>query len=222
MPDPNEFVSLRRRKIGVLLRNAREVFSLSPADCALRAGVSSEQWLAFENGTASPSQAQLTSFAQSLNLPWTHFQGNMLLDPGSAGSGAQQLQDSQRHSQQIAGRVLRGLREERGLSLPQVAESCGTQMEVIEGYEAGEPIPAAQLPLLAHVYSLLDDDLRILLAQAEAEQALDEHSTLPADLRAFAADPANRRFLEAARQLSLTPRADLDRILLWLQQLTRE
>lgn len=69
-------ITLRTRKLGVLILDARLATRRSVKECAEALGVSPETFTSYENGETAPSLPQLEALAYFLDLPLEHFWGN--------------------------------------------------------------------------------------------------------------------------------------------------
>lgn len=69
---------LFRKKLGILIRNAREINKFTQEECARVVGVSIYQFDSFETGESSISLPQLEIIAFFLNIPLSHFLGSTL------------------------------------------------------------------------------------------------------------------------------------------------
>ncbi len=76
-----------------MILDARKASRREIAECAEAIGVTSEQFLEFENGSAAPSLPQIELLALYFNLPLDHFWGKQVIST----AGMQQvLQDKER------------------------------------------------------------------------------------------------------------------------------
>ena len=68
-------VTLRTKKLGVLIRDARLAARRSPEECARAMGVTRGMLRAYEEGRRAPALPEVESLAYFLNLPMEHFWG---------------------------------------------------------------------------------------------------------------------------------------------------
>ena len=66
-------LSVRAKKLGVLVRDVRQASGESLQECAQALGVSEETFEAYELGERSPSLPELEALAYYLNVPVEHF-----------------------------------------------------------------------------------------------------------------------------------------------------
>jgi transcriptional regulator with XRE-family HTH domain len=72
----SEYIALRNRVVGGLLRQAREAASMSEATVAEEAGLTAEQVAAYEMGQTPIPLAELTSLASAVNVSVSYFLEN--------------------------------------------------------------------------------------------------------------------------------------------------
>lgn len=199
---------LRAKKLGVLLRNAREAAGKSRREVAEVLGVRTSQISAYERGAKAPSLPELEAISYFLGVAPEHFLGDELvaevpLPPTKPLPLPRLIAIRQR----ILAATLRREREAANLTLSAVARQAELSLGRLRSYEAAEkPIPLPELESIAEVLGLYLTDLmdqegplgewRIQLQQIRA------FLELPSELRAFIAKPVNRPYLELAQRLS--------------------
>jgi transcriptional regulator with XRE-family HTH domain len=214
--DHRESYRIRARMVGVLLRDAREAAQRSIDDCARLLRVDDAQIERWEFGDEVPSLPQLELLAWFLGVPVSHFWGVDTLeatrqDPARAQHDYLSLRD------RMIGALLRIAREERGLSLEQVSEETGIEAGQIELYELGEvAVPMHELTVLSNpLRKNLDYFLETSSHLGELLRLREEwkhFTSLPDDIRAFAANPRNVGFIEIAILFSQMPADSLRRV----------
>jgi transcriptional regulator with XRE-family HTH domain len=200
-------MSIRAKKLAVLMRAARQKAGKSTSECADLLGISPEEYESFELGETSPSLPQTELLAFSLNIPLEHFYGDGLV--GDSNQPGQQYKPEQLVllRQRIIGVMLKKARLQAGLDLESVADEMGVEVGLLEAYEMGEkPIPVPYLEACAHFYgqSLKDfQDKHGPVGQWIKQQAVvREVLELPPELQAFVCLPVNRPYIELAKRLS--------------------
>lgn len=200
-------ISLRTKKLGVLIRDARLASNKSVTECAQAIGVSPAEFAAYELGEKAPSLPEVELLAYYLNVPLDHFWGNTsLTEKGSAGSSldTQKLLEIR---QRMIGVLLRQAREEAGLSLEDVAGQIGFTPAELEACELGQrPI---SLPVLEALSKLLRKTVRDFQDKngpvgvwAAQQRDIADFLKLSPELQSFVARPINRPYLELAQRLS--------------------
>ncbi|MCS7247298.1 MAG: helix-turn-helix domain-containing protein [Anaerolineales bacterium] len=200
-------IALRGRKLGVLLRNARQVAQKSLEETAEFLGIPQQSLEAYEFGETSPSLPQLESLAEFYRVPLHHFWSNELLPSPQE----DRLRETEKmiHAvrQRIIGAIIRRCRQDRGISLENLAEQVGIEPSQLERYEMGEE--AIPLPFLEAIALALDlkietfyDRRRLKRSTNFPDPIWQEFQALPEELKEFVCKPINRPYLEVAQRLS--------------------
>jgi transcriptional regulator with XRE-family HTH domain len=139
-----QIMTVRTKKLGVLIYDARIANRRTQEECAKAIGVSPEVFRTFEAGEASPSLPQLEVLAFYLDVPLSQFWSSQSL------SENQPLQPDHTRlltiRQRLIGAMLRQSRLAANLTAKDLAEKCGSNEDELRAFEMGEkPIP---LPLL--------------------------------------------------------------------------
>lgn len=200
-------ITLRTKKLGVLIRDARMAARRTPEECARAMGVTKSVFRSYEEGRHAPSLPELELLAYYLRLPIDHFWGKSSLS-GEAPSD-EPLDQSQLLvlRQRMIGALLRQERMNADLSLKALADEIGIGSGRLKAYELGErPIP---LPELEALIAALTSRIEIFFDQSGPigqwigdERSMRQFLQLPKDLRAFVCQPVNRPYLDLARKLS--------------------
>ncbi len=207
-PSAQELLVVRKRILGVLLRDAREVAGLSTADCAQLVGVSEDEYRQYEAGEHSPTLPRLELLAYAFNVPIKHFWGAETL--GAVRRERSLLERAPELimlREKVIGVRLRQAREKLGLTQADVGDKSGLsagQIEVVERGMLSLPITALERVARAVQLSLDDlvDDHGTVGNWLQAQSQFEAFSTLPPELRAFIVQPINRSYLELAVRLS--------------------
>jgi transcriptional regulator with XRE-family HTH domain len=200
-------LSIRAKKLGLLLRDARLASGKTIAECAQAIGVTEEQFEAYELGEKSPSLPELEALALSLNISLSHFWGNEILSRHSIKVSKQDFNQAIRLRQRIIGALVRKARIEAGITLEELAEKAWSSPTLLENYELGEaPIPFPDLEVLSGLLNRPMNefqDHRGPLGRGSVQQrSAQDIEALPQDLREFISKPVNRPYLELAKRLS--------------------
>lgn len=200
-------MTIRAKKLGVLIRDARLAAGKSAEECAQALGVPVSTFESYEFGRTSPSLPQIELLALYLNAPFEHFWGKMSLSEAAPALDRLDREQLLGLRQRKIGALLRQARLESGLPLEALAARAGISAGDLEEFEFGrQPL---SLPLLEAISAALNRPLEEFrdrhspvgqwISRQNGEQgALD----LPPDLQAFIAQPVNRPYLEVARRLS--------------------
>ncbi len=199
--------TLRMKKLGVLLRDARLASGHSRKALAEALGISSAQLAAYERGDKAPSLPELEALAYHLRLPLEHFWGSEVLSESQPARQHADLARLVALRQRIVGVTLRQYREAAGMTMVEAARAAAIPVRRLRAYEMGDrPIPLPELETLAEVLGVpvrvfMDTEGPVGQWLAEQRQVAD-FLELPPELRAFVARPVNRPYLELAQRLS--------------------
>ncbi len=211
-----ESYRLRGKMIGVLLRDARLHAARSVDDCARLLTVDPAEIEAWEYGERVPSLPQLELLAYYLGVPISHFWGMDTLE-AAQGRHVDIQTEYMALRDRMIGALLRQAREEAGLTVEALSAACAVPVEAIERYELGEtPAPMHELTVMA---GALKKNLTYFLESSghigtwlAIREEWKHFSSLPEDLRQFAAKPVNIGFIEIALMLSQMPADKLRRV----------
>lgn len=204
--DPRS-IALRGRKLGVLLRNARQAAHKDLEESARFLGVTPLTLEAYELGEASPPLPHLEALATFYQVPLTHFWGNTLFPADQKTLSSQQVAMIMEIRQRIIAVYLRKRRQEQELSLEEVAGQVGIEADRLEQFELGEEaIPLPILEALARVLQLKIETFWDRERLKEQVTVVDQHwqafQALPDELKDFVCKPVNRPYIELAQRLS--------------------
>lgn len=200
-------ITLRTRKLGVLLLDARLATRRSLNECAEAVGVSPETFTSFENGQTAPSLPQLEALAYFLDLPLEHFWGNEALSENMEDDSVQNTARLAEIRNRIIGTRLQMLREEHHLSLDELSALSSISVERLKHYESGQA--AVTLPELETIAVALEtridtffDDHGTIGAWRSRQTAVQKFMDLPEQQQQFILQPVNRPYLDLAIRLS--------------------
>jgi len=200
-------VTLRTRKLGVLIRDARLAARKTLPECAGSIGVTPGILRAWEEGRRSPSLPELEVLAYSLNLPISRFWGRDAASDDGPNTSSMNLPAVISIRQRLIGARLRQEREKASITPGALSEMSGIPTGRLRAYELGEkPIP---LPILEGLTSLLGGQIEMLFDQTGQiglwmvqQKAVQDFLQLPPELQNFVSKPVNRPYLELAMKLS--------------------
>ena len=200
-------LSLRTKKLGVLIRDARSAYGKSVSEAAQAIGIQPAELEAYEMGEKAPSLPELELLAFSLNVPLSHFWGTTPISEREQSEDKPQPQKLLEIRQKVIGALIRQAREEAGLSLQEASERASLKPEVLESYELGQA--AIPLPVLEYLGNTFDHPINDFQdrqgpvgARVSQQRTIDDFLELSPELRAFVSKPINRPYLELAQRLS--------------------
>jgi len=200
-------LNIRAKKLGVLLRDARLKAGASMKECGEIIDQTGRTISKYEDGEKSPSLPELEVLAFYFDTPLDQFWGKTtrseesILDPLGNVDQRLELRDLK------IGALLRKTRQEREMSLTEVAEALDITTYRLKSYETAKfSVPLPELETLMEIYELdLEDFLSEkgpIASWSREKQAVQEFVKLPGDLQQFISKPINRPYLEIARKLS--------------------
>ncbi len=200
-------ITLRTKKLGVLIRDARLAARRTPEECAKVMGVSKSTFRSYEEGRHAPSLPELELLAYYLKLPIEHFWGKASLSGEQPASETLDLPRLLELRQRMIGALLRQQRTNADMSLKSLSDETGISTARLKAYELGER--AIPLPELESIIGALTSRIESFFDQSGPigqwianEKSMRQFLQLPKDLQAFICQPVNRPYLDLARKLS--------------------
>lgn len=212
--DTKTQTTIRTKKLGVLIRDARLTARRSVQDCAEALGIRKGLFRSYEEGERSPSLPELEALVYYLGLPLDHFWSKEIKSTSTSPIKNIDLSKLMAIRQRKIGALLRQERMNASISIRSLANKTGIAGARIKGYELGEnPIPLPELEVLVaalggRIESFFDRHGPIGQWML-SEEAVREFLELPLELRQFVATPVNRPYLELAMKLSSMSRDKL-------------
>lgn len=200
-------IAIRKRKLGVLIRDSRAAARKTLTECAAAIGITPATLRAYEEGRKSPSLPELEALSYYLNLPIRHFWSNQILSDDAPRTEPLNLKMLASIRQRIIGVLLSQKRQQFSISLKALSLETGIPASRLKAYENGEKsIPLAELEAILEVLGsrieqFFDQNGPIGQWMNE-QQATQEFLELPLELRNFVCMPVNRPYLELAHKLS--------------------
>jgi transcriptional regulator with XRE-family HTH domain len=212
--DTKTQITIRTKKLGVLIRDARLSARRSVQECAEAIGVRKSIFRSFEEGLRSPSLPELEALVYYLDLPLDHFWSKQIKSASASPIKNIDLPRLLAIRQRKIGALLRQERMNASISIRNLAAKTGLVSSRIKAYELGEsPIPVPELEVListlgGRIESFFDRSGPIG-RWMESEETVQEFLELPLELRQFVAAPVNRPYLDLAMKLSSMSRDKL-------------
>jgi transcriptional regulator with XRE-family HTH domain len=201
-----EAATIRKKILGVLLRNARIHAGMSIKDAAEAVGVSSSAISDYEYGRRDLSLPHLEVLAYIYRVPITYFwSDDPIPDDEDRDLPVEEALELRRR---IVGVLLRQARMEAGYSQKDLAKLLGCSSSRIGSYEFGRTdIPLLELETLATFLDVsmayfLDQGIRPHGEQIAGMDELERLAQLPEDVRTFMLQPGNLLYVRVAMQLS--------------------
>lgn len=200
-------ITIRTKKLGVLIRDARTSQRRSVQECADAMGIKPALLRAYEKGRRAPSLPELELLVHYLKLKINHFWGQSALTDTATQPESLNAPLLVSVRQRKIGALLRQERNNANVSLKAVSEQSGIPGTRIKAYELGErSIP---LPELEAVINVLDSRIDKFYDESgpvgqwmTEQKAMLKFLELPAEIQNFVCHPVNRPYLELAMKLS--------------------
>jgi transcriptional regulator with XRE-family HTH domain len=198
---------LFRKKLGILIRNAREINKVTQEECARVVGVSIDQFDSFETGESSISLPQLEIIAFFLTIPLSHFLGSTLYPEKTVFPEESDLQTFYELRHKKIAAKLQSLRDEKQLTPEQMLKNSQLTEEEYLAFESGEsPVSLQALNSLAYTLGV---PLKVFLAESgkigswhHEQKAVKTLAEIPNELEEFLTNPSNEPYLRLAMHLS--------------------
>ncbi|HSL31237.1 MAG TPA: helix-turn-helix transcriptional regulator [Anaerolineales bacterium] len=205
--DTKSQITIRTKKLGVLIRDARLAARRSIQECAEALGIRKSVFRDYEEGIRAPSLPELETLVYYLDLPMEHFWSRQTKSGSAPRHAELDLERMVAVRQRKVGALLRQERMKASISIRNLAHATGIAASRIKAFELGErPIPVPELEVLVRtlggrVETFFDRHGpvgRWLISEESVQRFLE----MPTDLREFVAMPVNRPYLELAMKLS--------------------
>jgi len=207
MEKSQQLISLRTRKLGAMIYDARLARRRTVEECAGIMLLTPEEFSTIESGRVSPTLPQLEALAFYLDLPIEHFWTQEILSTKEEGPG---IIEKKRlitiRNKMIAARI-RLTRSNLNLSFAQLSEKTGLSEESLRLYEQGDPsIPLPELEIITDALQFplkeLFDNHGPIGEWRNRQQAFEKFMDLEPPLREFICKPVNEPYLKLAYRLS--------------------
>ena len=208
--DINSQITIRTKKLGVLIRDARLAERRSVKECANAMGIKPAIFRAYEEGRRAPSLPELEVLVFYLKLKITHFWGKDALSDATSPAELLNLPLLMNVRQHKVGALLRLERNNANLSLRTLSGKTGISTNRLKAFELGER--SVSLPEFEVILSALGAHIEDFFDQSgpvgkwmNEQMAMQKFLELPEDMQNFACRPVNRPYLELAMKLSEMP-----------------
>ncbi len=200
-------LTIRAKKLGVLIMDARRASNKSIRECADAIGVSEQIFEEYESGSKAPSLPELELLAYNLNVPLDQFWSKNILSTGAIKKDGVKTERLIGLRQRIIGVLLRQARLDAGFTLEVLAEQAHFSPALLEAYELGEmPVPLPDLEVLTGLLNRplkeFQDRRGPVSIWADQQHYVRDFLSLSPQLQAFVSKPVNRPYLELASRLS--------------------
>ena len=202
----SDAATIRKKMIGVLLRNARIRAGMTIKDASEATGFPTSAISDREYGRRDISLPQLEVLAYTYRVPITYFWSDDPIPPDDERDLP--LEEAMALRRRIIGVLLRQARMEAGHSQKDLAKVLDCPSGRIASYEFGRAdIPLLELEKLASYLEVplsyfLDQGITPSGDQVAGVDELERLAQLPEDVRSFMLEPGNLLYVRVAMQLS--------------------
>lgn len=205
--DTKSLITIRTKKLGVLIRDARLAARRTVHECAEAIGVRKSVFREYEEGLRSPSLPELEILVYFLDLPIDHFWNSQSRSESVSRSEKLDLTKLLAIRQRKIGALLRQERMKSSISIRNLSHDTGIASSRIKSFEMGErAIPLAELEVLVRALGgrieLFFDRHGPVGQWLISEEAVQQFLEMPMEMREFVALPVNRPYLQLAMKLS--------------------
>lgn len=203
----NAQITIREKKLGLLIRDARMAERRSIKECADAIGIKPGLFRAYEEGRRAPSLPELETLVYFLKLPISHFWGNETKSDVSSAIESVDMSRLISLRQRMIGALLRQERTNANMSIRHIATETGISQSKLKSYELGER--AITVPELESILAVMGSRIDTFFDQSgpvgqwlNSQRALQKFLELPTDMQNFVCQPVNRPYIELAMKLS--------------------
>lgn len=210
----NPQITIREKKLGLLIRDARVAERRTIKECADAIGIKAGLFRAYEEGRRAPSLPELEALVYFLKISIFQFWGNETISDAPPPIEADDVVKLIGIRQRMIGALIRQERMNKNISVRQIATDTGISQSRLKTYELGEkPISVPELEL---ILSVIGSPMESLFDQSgpvgqwlNNQRALQKFNDLPDDIQNFVCQPVNRPYLDLAMKLSNMSREKL-------------
>jgi transcriptional regulator with XRE-family HTH domain len=210
----NAQITIREKKLGLLIRDARMAERRSIKECADAIGVKPGVFRAYEEGRRAPSLPELEALVFFLKIPISQFWGNETISDASEPLTHEDVTRLIALRQRMIGALIRQERTNANMSVRHLSAETGISQSRLKSYELGER--TVSVPELESILIVMGSRIENFFDQSgpvgewmNAQQAMQKFMDLPKEVQDFVCQPVNRPYLELAMKLSSMSRDKL-------------
>lgn len=210
----NAQITIREKKLGLLIRDARMAERRSIKECADAIGVKPGVFRAYEEGRRAPSLPELEALVYFLKIPITQFWGNETLSDAPEPLTGEDITKLIALRHRMIGALIRQERTNANMSIRHLSSETGIPQSRLKAYELGERM--VSVPELEVIVAVMGSRVEKFFDQSgpvgewmNGQLALQKFMDLPEDIQDFVCQPVNRPYLELAMKLSSMSRDKL-------------
>lgn len=198
---------LFQKKLGIVIKNSRELRKRSIEECAEIMGIEPVTLETYEAGTASPPLPELEILAYYLELPINYIFNSILTEDQPVFENQNELNQFLSVRGKVISTRLKAYREQKNISIQKMVANTTLSEEQYFRFEEGlDQIPLTNLqafmyPLGCSLREFLSEGGKIgaKYTEEKAQQTLEE---IPVEVQKFLTNPSNEPYLRLAMHLS--------------------
>lgn len=204
---PEIAITLRAKKLGILIKDARLLAGKTLKECGEAIGVSGSTISSYEHGNSSPSLPELEMLSYFLGVPIQRFWKEVVLSNEETLLDQLEIEHAQVIRNRQIGKILQDAREGLDLTYEEITEQTGITYGRMKRFESGDsPVPLPELELLSNILGLSINGFSETETEIgkwiTSQESITRFVDLPVDLQAFVTKPINMPYLEIAQKLS--------------------
>ncbi|KXK13415.1 MAG: Xre family DNA-binding protein [Chloroflexi bacterium OLB14] len=210
----NAQITIREKKLGLLIRDARLAERRTIKECADAIGVKPGIFRAYEEGRRAPSLPELEALVYFLKVSIFQFWGDETISDLSPTLEANDIVRLIELRHRMIGAMVRQERTNKNISPRQIASDTGISQSRLKAYELGEkPISVPELEMILNVIGVpiesFFDQSGPVGQWLNSNVPHKKFNELPEDIQIFVSQPVNRPYIELAMKLSSMSREKL-------------
>jgi len=210
----NAQITIREKKLGLLIRDARMAERRSIKECADAIGIKPGVFRAYEEGRRAPSLPELEALVFFLKIPINQFWGTETLSDAPEPLTHEDITRLIALRHRMIGALIRQERTNANMSIRHLSSETGIPQSRLKAYELGER--TVTVPELESILLVMGSRIEKFFDQSgpvgewmSTQLAMQKFMDLPKDYQEFVCQPVNRPYLELAMKLSSMSRDKL-------------
>ncbi len=205
--NPEFAITLRAKKLGILIKDARLSAGKTMEECGKAIGVSGSTISSYEKGKSSPSLPELEMLAFYLKVPIERFWKDSIIAEEDSLFDQLEIEHSQVIRHREIGKILEEARNNLEITFEEITEKTGITYGRMKRFEAGNsPVPLPELELLSNLFEIklveFFDNNTEIGKWLRAQGSIADFLTLSPETRDFVTKPVNQPYIEIAKKLS--------------------
>jgi transcriptional regulator with XRE-family HTH domain len=218
-------INLREKKLGLLIRDARQSAGKTKKECGASFGASSGAMGSIETGVKSPSLPEIELLAYYLDVPLEHFWLDKIRSNQTSLTNDIHVEHTLSLRNRSIGELLTNMREEKSITMKELSQNIGISPARLKKFESGNiPVPLPYLEALCNYYDIeiksFLDKSTIIGKWIVEQKSIEDFLLLSPELQDFVSKSANQSYIAIAKILSETSAEKLRAIAEGLLEIT--